>query len=87
MKKLKDCYGGFIVVDEDTTHLQNLQWVTFFVTLDGRSTPRSLQVVVDLSCLWWEVPPWISQVITSNGSNGLEVRGELVRVLLLANSR
>lgn len=49
--------------------------------LDGRTTPTLLEVVVGLSCfamqLWWEAPPWISQVVPSSGSNGLEVRVKL----------
>lgn len=66
LKKIGDCCGGFIVVDEDTTFLSHLQWVRILVRADGRAKPNLLQVVVGSSSfslrLWWEAPPSFSSV-------------------------
>ena len=49
----------------------------------GKDLPRSLQVVADHTCfavfLWWEAPPWVSQVVPmfeSCRSVGREVKDE-----------
>ncbi|RVW78868.1 hypothetical protein CK203_043171 [Vitis vinifera] len=38
---LGDCCGGFLVVDEDVAHLQNLEWISVLVRSYGRKTPSN----------------------------------------------
>lgn len=38
-KKLGDSCGGFIAVDQESTHLQHLQWVRVLLRSDGRRMP------------------------------------------------
>lgn len=40
LKRLGDCCGGFLVVDEDVAHLRNLEWISVLVRSYGRKTPR-----------------------------------------------
>lgn len=48
-KKLGDCCGGFLAVDEDTATLSHLQWARILVKSDDKGLPGSLQVLVGLS--------------------------------------
>ena len=63
-RKIGDCCGGFVAVDEDTT--KELQWAKLLVKFEGLEWPSSLQVAIGSSCyaiqLWWEVQPWVSEV-------------------------
>ena len=47
---------------------------------EGKDLPESLQLVVGSSCfaiqLWWEVPPWVSVVVSSQGKERSKVRDE-----------
>ena len=65
-RKIGDCCGGFVAVDEDTTTFKELQWAKLLVKFEGLEWPSSLQVAVGSSCyaiqLWWEVQPWVSEV-------------------------
>ena len=66
-KKIGDCCGGFVVVDESTAAFKELQWARLLVKSEGLEWPSSLQVAIDTSCfalqLWWEVLPRVSEVI------------------------
>ncbi|RVW62561.1 hypothetical protein CK203_063155 [Vitis vinifera] len=42
-KKLGDCCGGFLAVDEDTAMLSHLQWARILVKSDDKGLPGSLQ--------------------------------------------
>ena len=69
--KLGDSCGGLVVVDGDTTNFTQLQWARLLVKTDGKNLPRSLHVVVGSLCftiqLWWEVPPWVSVAVPTQG--------------------
>ena len=45
-KKIGDCGGGFVVVDQDTARMFNLQWARILVKSVGRVLPGVLNVVV-----------------------------------------
>ena len=66
-KRIGESCGGFIVVDEETTFFSQLQWARILVRAFGKNRPSSLQIVVGNFCwavsLWWETPPWVSQVV------------------------
>ena len=53
-------------MDEETFEGKNFEWPRILVKTKGRRVPESLQVVVGQLCfaikLWWELPPWVSQV-------------------------
>ena len=82
-KKIGDCCGGFVAVDESTVALKELQWARLLVKSEGTEWSSSLQVVIDTTCfaiqLWWEVLPRVSEVLPTirNGSGKeQEVREE-----------
>ena len=58
-RKIGECCGGFVVVDEDTVAFKELQWARLLVKSEGLEWPSSLQVAVGSSYyaiqLWWEV--------------------------------
>ena len=58
--------NGFMVVDEDTTYSQNLQWAKVLVKAKDRILSSLLNVVVYSSCfairLWWKSPSSMEQV-------------------------
>ena len=66
-KLIGDGCGGFIAVDENTDSMAELQWARILVKVVGRDLPTSVQIVVGSRCfsvhLWWESPPWFSQVV------------------------
>lgn len=45
-RKIGNCYGGFIVVDEDMATLANLQWARILVKSVGRVLPVTMHVVL-----------------------------------------
>ena len=66
-RKIGECCGRFVVVDEDTTAFKELQWVRLLlVKSEGLEWLSSLQVAVGSSYyaiqLWWEVQPRVSEV-------------------------
>ena len=66
-KRIGESSGGFIAVDEETTFFSQLQWARILVRASGKNRSSSLQVVARNFCwavsLWWETPPWVSQVV------------------------
>ena len=66
-RKIGDCCGGFIAVDENTANFKELQWARLLVRSEGLEWPSSLQVAVGSLCyafqLWWEVKPRLSEVV------------------------
>ena len=70
-KSIGDGCGGFIAVDKNADSMAELQWARMLVKVVSRDLPTSVQIVVGLGCfsvqLWWETPPWFSQVV-SEGS-------------------
>ncbi|RVW64331.1 hypothetical protein CK203_047013 [Vitis vinifera] len=69
-KKIGDCCGGFVAVDESTGALKELQWARILVKLEGIEGPSSLQVVIGTTCyaiqLWWEMLPRVTDVIPAS---------------------
>ena len=66
-KLIRDGCGGFIAEDENTTSMAEWQWARILTKLVGRDLPTFVQIVVGLGSfsiqLWWETPPWFSQVV------------------------
>ena len=66
-KRIGDCYGGFVEVDEETKNHSQLQWARILVKNGGNFFPGTLNLVVKSFCyavqLWWEVLPRISAVV------------------------
>ena len=66
-RKIEDCCGGFVAVDEDTANFKELQWARLLVKSEGLEWSSSLQVVVGSFCyvfqLWWEVKLGLSEVV------------------------
>ncbi|WKA06292.1 hypothetical protein VitviT2T_024196 [Vitis vinifera] len=79
-KLIGDGCGGFIVVDDKTDIMAEMQWARLLVKVVGRGFPTSVQIVVGSGCfsvqLWWETPPWFSQVVPAGCVNGKGVTGE-----------
>ena len=63
-----------MVVDEDTSERRLLQWARILIKVRGWNFPSSLQVVVGSTSysiqLWWETPPWKSEVHPLQRSRG-----------------
>ena len=66
-RKIGDCCGGFVVLDEDTAAFKELQRARLLVRSEGLEWLSSVQVAVGSSCyaiqLWWEVKPGVSEVV------------------------
>ena len=66
-KLIGDGCGGLIAMDENTDFMVELQWARLLVKVVGKDLPTSVQLVVGSRCfsvqLWWEIPPWFSQVV------------------------
>ncbi|RVW91467.1 hypothetical protein CK203_038548 [Vitis vinifera] len=79
-KLIGDGCGGFIAVDDKTDIMADMQWARLLVKVVGRDIPTSVQIVVGSGCfsvqLWWETPPWFSQVVPAGCVNGKSVSGE-----------
>lgn len=73
-KLIGDGCGGFIAVDNKTDSMAELQWARMLVKTVGRDTPSSVQIVDEMGCfsvqLWWESPPWFSQVVPAGSGLG-----------------
>ena len=58
-KKIWECCGGFVAVDEDTVAFKELQWARLLVKSKGLEWSSFSQVVAGSSCfaiqLWWNV--------------------------------
>ena len=66
-RKIGDCCGRFVTVDENTTNFKELQWARLLVRSEHLEWPSSLQVAVGSVCyafqLWWKVKPGLSEVV------------------------
>ena len=66
-RKIGDCCGGFIAVDENTANLKELRWARLLVRFEDLEWPSSLHVAVGSLCyafqLWWEVKPGMFEVV------------------------
>ncbi|RVX16454.1 hypothetical protein CK203_005910 [Vitis vinifera] len=73
-KLIGDGCGGFIAVDENTDAMADLQWARMLVKVVSKDLPTSVQIVVGSGCflvqLWWETPPWFSQVVPAGSLFG-----------------
>ncbi|RVW38063.1 hypothetical protein CK203_097261 [Vitis vinifera] len=80
-KLIGDGCGGFIAVDNKTESMAELQWARLLVKSVGRDTPSSVQIADEMGCfsvqLWWESPPWFSQVVPEGSALG---KGDAVAV-------
>ena len=66
-RKIGDCCGGFVAVDENTAKCKELRWARISVRYVGVEWLSTMQVVVGSLCyalqLWWEVKPGLSEVV------------------------
>ena len=73
-KLIGDGYGGLIAMDENTDFMAELQWARLLVKVVDKDLPTSVQLVVGSGCfsihLWWETPPWFSQVVPAGSVYG-----------------
>ena len=73
LKKAGDNCKGFVVVDDDTSNFPQLQWARLLVRSEGKDQPGTLQLVGGSNCfaiqLCWEMPPWVSMVVSMHGKN------------------
>ena len=83
-KRIRDGCRGFIAVDEDIRSLSELQWARILVKRVEWEVPNSAHIVLGSGCfsllLWWESPPWFTQVVpaeSSSGKDGLRVGEEV----------
>ena len=64
-KRIGDCCGGFVAVDEETALFSQLQWARILVKDSGMKWPGSMEVEAGNSrweiCLWWEAIPRVLQ--------------------------
>ena len=82
-KRIGECCGGFVVVDEETAFFSQLQWTRILVKVSEKKWLGSLQVEAGNSSwklsLWWEASPRVMQVESSSWlqmRKGCEVRDE-----------
>ncbi|WJZ98580.1 hypothetical protein VitviT2T_017094 [Vitis vinifera] len=75
-KKIGDCCEGLLEVDEETKRFSQLQEARILVKGWGEDFPGMLHLVVNSYCyavqLWWEVPLWVSAVVSMNKLKGSE---------------
>ncbi|KAJ9671312.1 hypothetical protein PVL29_025146 [Vitis rotundifolia] len=73
-KRIGDGCGGFVAVDEDTRSLSELQWARILVKHAEWEVPNSAHIVLGSGCfslqLWWESPPWFTQVVPGRLAKG-----------------
>ncbi|RVW98940.1 Transposon TX1 uncharacterized 149 kDa protein [Vitis vinifera] len=76
-KRIGDCCGGFVAVDEETTLFSQLQWARILVKDSGMKWPGSMQVEAGNSrwelCLWWEATP---RVLQAGSCSWMQTRSE-----------
>lgn len=64
-KRIGDCCGGFVEVDEETKNLSQLQWARILVKNGEKFFPGTMHLAVNSCCyaiqLWRERLPWISE--------------------------
>ncbi|WJZ85422.1 hypothetical protein VitviT2T_004961 [Vitis vinifera] len=76
-KRIGDCCGGFVAVDEETALFSQLQWARILVKDSGMKWPGSMQVEAGNSrwelCLWWEAIP---RVMQAGSSSRMQTRSE-----------
>ena len=69
LRKIGDCCGGFLAVDEDTAFLIDLKWARIKVKWGGRDLLRLVEMTCGSFCfliqLWWEVSPCLDTEFTS----------------------
>ena len=76
-KRIGDCCGGFVAVDEETALFSQLQWARIMVKDSGMKWSGSMQVEAGNSrwelCLWWEAIP---RVMQAGSSSRMQTRSE-----------
>ena len=87
LKRIGECCGGFIAVDESTRFMTMLSWARMLVKMDGRVLPNSIEVVAGTKSfniqLWWEIPPRVRlakepRSAGKEGKSDLRVEGDVV---------
>nr|CAN77071.1 hypothetical protein VITISV_022593 [Vitis vinifera] len=57
-------------MDEETAFFSQLQWARILVRASGKFRPGTLHVAAKNFCwtvsLWWETPPWFSEVVAKS---------------------
>lgn len=72
LKRIGDRCGGFRTVDEATTHMEHIEWARILVKKVGTDLPRLIHVETRESCftvcLWWELAPRTSSMLSVRSS-------------------
>ena len=62
LRRIGDCCGGFLAMDEDTTFLSDFRWARIRVKWNGKTLPQFVKVFEGQNIyeiqLWWEIPPF-----------------------------
>ena len=71
-----DSCGGFVALDKETTLRTKVSWAKILVKVVGMRKPSSVNILEGSRSfelqLWWELPPWYSEVILVKGNFGFE---------------
>ena len=81
LKRVGDECGGYIIVDEQTKTMGELQWARILVKSRGECRPSVLEIEVEeeiyVMSLWWECRPVLRRNRRQEtGRQNMEVRGE-----------
>ena len=80
LRRVGEECGGFLAVDTQTEKLEELQWASILVKLNGEELPNVVEIWVEEVCyvyvltLWWEVRPLMR--IFAAGKCGKKVGAE-----------
>ncbi|RVW65101.1 hypothetical protein CK203_034942 [Vitis vinifera] len=75
-RKIEDCCGGFVAVDEDTANFKELQWARLLVKSEGLEWSSSLQVVVGLFLLCFPAMVGGETRVVGSGSGDQKRKGK-----------
>ena len=61
MKMIKDCCGGFMAIDKETTLTTKISWARILVKLKGKERPSVANILEGVRSfevqIWWKIPP------------------------------
>lgn len=64
-KTIRDCFGGFMDIDEDTKHKRYWGWARIYVNFAGISFAAMMELIADGLVfkvpLWVETPSWVEE--------------------------
>ena len=71
LRMIGDGCGGYLATDEDTRRrTEVLLWARILVKAEGQERPSTVNILAGSRSyeiqIWWEVPPWVAEVVPSN---------------------